>query len=272
MAERTLRVAAIQFQNRATIDEALVSAREVVGRAVERGARLVLLPEYFAAPTGVRPGTRESDLVARVGEIEAMLADVSAEHGVTVSGTSLDARNGGLQNVAFVYHAGSRIGAQAKVHPMPREESMGLVPGVDFHLMDAAGVKLGVLVCADVLYPEASRILSLDGVEVILNPVMSPYRGGDGEDPTRSARESVFVARAWDAAAFVVKAGVTSTDRRAVGRSLVAAPWGLLARYADEWTEEILIADLDRGALSAFRKTQRGLEARQPAAYRRLLD
>jgi N-carbamoylputrescine amidase len=122
-------------------------------------------------------------------------------------------------------------------------------------------------VCADVLYPEAARILALQGAEILINPVLSPFREVDN---TKEARDAIFIARAYDSGAFVLKAG--GFRRGAIaGRSLVAAPWGLVARYADDFAEALLVADLDFERLHDFRKHQASFPARRPEAYEGLL-
>ncbi len=267
-----MRAAAIQFLHRASVDEALEAAHDAVLRAHAGGAGIILLPEYFAAPSDAAVAKDPKHLAGRADDVARAVARMSRETGAVVAAASLAERDGGIVNEGYVYAAGKPVGVQRKVHPMPNEEAWGLIPGEGFHVFEVGDLRLGVLVCADVLYPEAPRIMSLDNVDIILNPVMSPWRGDDDEDVTRVARESMFVARSWDAAAFVIKAGATSPNRKAVGRSLIAAPWGVLARYRDPWAEEVLLADLDLVQIREFRKTHRGLQARQPDAYRRLIE
>lgn len=55
------------------------------------------------------------------------------------------------------------------------------------------------------------------------------------------------------------------------GRSLVAAPWGVLARHRDEFEEELLVADLDLARLREFRDHQSTFPKRRPDAYDGLL-
>lgn len=266
-----MRVAVVQSRHEAASDANLAAARRHVADAAARGAEVVLLPEYWFLPhAGDGPPTTETvrQAAAREPEVLELLASLSAEHGVAVAANSLRATGSGLRNVLRVADGGRVAWSQPKVHPMPGEAAWGVVGGPKLEVHTLRGVPAGGLVCADVLYPEAARVLAIRGAEIVLNPVLSRFRT---PDPTKAAREAVYVARAWDGACFVLKASGFLPGKIA-GRSLVAAPWGLVARYRDEAAEEVIVADLDLDALRAFRKEQRGFEDRRPDAYRGLVD
>lgn len=264
-----LRVAVVQMAHLSTLDDALAAARAHAKDAAARGAAIVLLPEYFfAAIPPLKDGPL--DLEGTAARVRVALAQASRESGAAVAGNAIEPIGGALRNVLCVFDEGALVAEQLKIHPMPREAESGIVGGDLLEPFALRGATAGGIVCADIFYPEASRVLSLKGAEILLNPVMSPYRT---PDPTKDARESVYVARAWDSGAFVLKAGGFSRpEKRIVGRSLVAAPWGLVARYHDEFAEEIVVADLDLDALRAFREQHRGFQARVPKAYRSLFD
>lgn len=281
----TLPVCAVQMEHGTSLKANLDRAGDLVRRAAADGARLVLLPEYWFAPPP------PYDAAEAAVDARALLADLSAEVGCAVAGNVVEEHpdGDGLANVGLVFDAGEVVLEQVKVHPMPHEAETGIRPGDALSAPAVAGLggrRVGMLVCSDVIYPEAARILALKGAEVLLNPVMSPHHAGD---MTRDARESLYVARAYDAGAFVVKAGgfrpapeeadagkgsSDAEDRPGdvVGRSLVAAPWGLIARYADERAEELLDADLDLDRLRTFRERQQRFPPRRPRAYRDLVE
>lgn len=263
-----MRVAALQMPHGPTLEGNLATARTMVARAHAAGADLALLPEYWFA-TG--PPPRDASDLARA--LRAFYAEASRD--LALAGNLLEpAPGGGTRNVGVVYEAGREVLAQPKAHPMPREAAAGVVGGDAWRVAPVRGVETGMLVCADVLYPEASRLLQLGGARLLLNPVMSPWRA---VDDTREARDAVFVARAYDAGAFLVKAaGFRRPDARGeggvAGRSLLTAPWGVLARYRDEFAEELLVADLDLARLDAFRRHKAAFPARRPEAYHGLVE
>lgn len=261
------RVAVLQTPHLATLDENLRHAEGELVAAREAGARLALLPEYFWAPQGPPAAA-----APRMAEVRDLLARTSRDLGLVVAANVVERREAALRNVGVVYERGRVALEQDKIHPMPKEAAAGIAAGARLCAADVRGVRTGMLVCADILYPEAARVLALQGAEILLNPVMSPFKE---EDLTKGARDSIFVARAYDSAAFVLKAGGFRRDgpHPVAGRSLVAAPWGLLARAADDFAPERLIADLDLGTLRAWRKSQESsFPARRPDAYRGLVD
>lgn len=259
-----MRACAVQMPHGETFEANLRVAREMLDEAAAGGAALALLPEYFFA---VFPGGPPA-AAARAGEIRALCSEASRALGIVVAGNLIEARGeGAFANVGVAYEGGRLVLEQAKVHPMPREAAAGVAGGPSFRAARVAGYDTGMLVCADVLYPEASRVLSLQGAEVLLNPVMSPYRE---EDDGREARVAMYVARAYDAGAFVVKAAGYK-ERSIAGRSLITAPWGVLARAKGDFTKELLYADLDFDKLRAFREKQAQFPARRPEAYDGLL-
>ena len=249
-----LRVAALQMPHGPTLEGNLAKARSMVAQAREAGATLALLPEYwfatFAGPVEPAP-------------LRAFFADASRD--IIVAGNLIE----GGRNLGVVYERGAPLLEQPKIHPMPREAANGIVGGETWRVAPVAGVPTGMLVCADVLYPEAARIVQLLGAQLLLNPVMSPYREADD---TKEARDAIFVARAYDAGAFLVKAGGFRRGEPAVaGRSLVTAPWGVLARYQNELAEEVLVVDLDLARLDRFRRHQATFPARRPSTYQELV-
>lgn len=264
---RILRACVLQLPHLPTLEANLALARDEVAAAAGAGAQLVLLPEYFWTPEG--PPMAVAD---RMGEVRDMLERASREHGVVVAGNLLERRGERFANVGVVVDAGEVVLAQEKIHPMPREAQGGVVGGARLTAATVQGVRTGMLVCADILYPEAARVLALQGAEVMLNPVMSPYKE---EDLTKGARDAIFIARAYDSAAFVLKAGGFRADgeHRVAGRSLIAAPWGLVARADHDFTATRLAADLDLDLLAQFRKSQEGgFPRRRPDAYGDLVD
>lgn len=263
-----MKVAAIQMEHGPSVEENLDHARRLCAQAAREGATFALLPEYFFAPMpreGAPAGP--SAAAAHAQAIRAAYAAWSREMGIVLAANAIEARAGGLANVGVVYDRGRLALEQEKVHPMPREAAAGVVGGMSLRAADVGGHRVGLLVCADILYPEAARVLALQQADLLLNPVMSPWRA---EDDGKEARIAMYVARAYDAGAFVVKAA-GFLEGRIAGRSLITSPWGVLAKAKAEFGEEVLVAELDFDRLRAFRGKQAQFPARRPEAYRDLL-
>lgn len=241
----------------------LEQARALLVKARERGVVLALLPEYFFADLSGDPRSDE-------GVVRRFLAEETRDGEMAIAAHTIEPMGEGLANVGLVYAGGEAVLEQPKVHPMRREVESGIVAGDLFQAAPVGRLTVGMLVCSDVLYPEAARILSLQGATLLLNPVMSPHMQ---VDPWREAREALYVARAYDSGAFLLKAGGYHRGAPEIaGRSLVASPWGMLAHYRDAFSTELLVADLDLVQLEAHRQRQASFPARRPEAYRALVE
>jgi len=267
-ATAPLRAACLQMRLRASFEEAVAGAGALLAQARASGAALALLPEYWFLPTGAETPSEvlRAGAAAR-GALEALARDA----GIAVAGNALVRDGDGLWNTLLVLEGARVVGAQRKLHPMPREETWGILGWDELQPFPWQGARLAGLVCADVLHPEAARILAVRGAEVVLNPVMSWHKE---PDPTREARKAMFVARAYDNACFVLKAGSVGEGPRAdlVGRSLVAAPWGIVAEAGSERGEELVVVDLDLRRLRETRAQSLSLGRRRPQAYRALSE
>jgi predicted amidohydrolase len=263
-----VRAACLQMALKPSPKEAWAHAGAMASHAATAGAQLALLPEYWFLPRGDGPPRDPEGLSA--GAREAV-QDISRDLGLAIAGNALARHEGHLHNTLFVFDRGALVGQQDKLHPMPTEERWGVLPAHDLVPFAWQGARVGGVVCADVLHPEGVRILALRGAEVLLVPVMSWLKPNDrGKD----ARKAMFVARAYDNACFVLKAGSVSGPGpgRLVGRSLVAAPWGMLAEARDELGEEVVLADLDLDQLREERRRSLSLPRRRPEAYGALAD
>ncbi|MDY6966113.1 MAG: carbon-nitrogen hydrolase family protein [Halobacteriota archaeon] len=262
--------ASIQMRIGGSLDQNIEEADRLIKDAADRGAQVVCLPEYFSIPHAIIP-SKEVYLKVHERTID-FLRDASRDYNLIVAGTMIESKEGGYFNTCFIYERGRLLGKQTKVHLTEREEKFGLKHGDEFLVFESGIGVLGVLICADVLYPEAGRILGLKGAEIVLNPVVSFYRD---DDPTREARSSMFVSRSYDNDYFLLKAGGVGKSQfgtKIVGRSLITAPWGVLASAKDENGSEIVIASLDMNLLKEVKKEDYSLYRRIKEAYRPLVE
>lgn len=252
-----MRVAAIQCR----IGD-LGSAERWAREAAERGAEILLFPEYFSY----------SKLAPEVlDETITFLKRVSSDYGVVVSGNAVVDDNG-YKNRSFLFDSGELIGVQDKIHPTRVERNFGIQCGSKLEVFEVRGALVSTLVCADILYPEICRVAALKGAEIVLNPVVSFKKS---ELPGQEYRYCLYFTRSFDNAYAIVKAGGigrTFTGREAVGRSLIASFNGILARFRDENVEEVVIADVDLREIREYKKINYSLSDRNIRAYEELLN
>jgi 5-aminopentanamidase len=111
--------------------------------------------------------------------------------------------------------------------------------GNEFPVFDTKFGKIGILICFDVRFPEASRILALGGVDAIFLPTNWPT-GAD------ISADVLAVARAVENKVFVVTCNRVGTEKgfSFIGKSKIIDPMGRILVGAGQ-EEETIIADLD---------------------------
>ncbi|HQW60533.1 MAG TPA: carbon-nitrogen hydrolase, partial [Thermomonas sp.] len=118
------------------------------------------------------------------------------QHGVVLVSSLFEKRAAGLyHNTAVVYEAdGSIAGKYRKMH-IPDDpgfyEKFYFTPGdLGFTPIDTSVGRLGVLVCWDQWYPEASRLMALAGAELLLYPTAIGWDPEDAQDEKTRQRDA----------------------------------------------------------------------------------
>ncbi|MBI4362205.1 MAG: carbon-nitrogen hydrolase family protein [Euryarchaeota archaeon] len=247
-----LRAALLQVPVWDTLEANLEAAGEMAARAARMGAHLAVLPEYWFGFPYAHPVFRFEALTR--GRVLDFYRRTSEEHGLLLSGNLTEASGGHYYNVGLWVRGDRVLSRQRKLHPTPNERAWGVSPGSRVAWATERGTRLATLVCADVLWPETCA--RLRGADIVSNPVVSRRRDKDGG---REARNAMFVARAFDNGYYLLKAGGVSPRWPIAGRSLAAAPWGLLARARGDTRPELLRVDLDLERLRRARRDIQGL-------------
>jgi len=268
-----VKAAAIQVRCDEKLDKNFKEIEKHIKSAVSQDAKIICLPEYFSINSEMfSMGNSFSKILSDNREDTLNFLDgASQKYGIIISGNVLEEIEEKYYNVVYIYENGSLIGQQVKIHPTRGEMTIGITPGREIKVFKTSIGFIGVLVCADVLYPEMCRILGLMNADIVLNPVVSFYKD---VDLTKEARRSMYISRAYDNSYYIIKAGGIGrsfTGIKIVGRSLIVAPWNILKSSTDENKEEVVIADLDLDLLRDIRKENYSLVDRSPEAYKLLI-
>ncbi len=270
MAKAELRVAAVQLNSQADVARNLDAVRQLVGRAKQRGAEVVLLPENFAFFGPEAEKRRVAEALAD-GQISRALSELAREHAVNVIGggfperTADDARP---HNTLLAVGAdGSQLAAYRKIHLFDVElgsggsysESAATTAGGSVVVVEVGGFKLGLSICYDLRFPELYRALTEQGAEVLLVPAAFTLHTG------MDHWHVLLRARAIEAQAFVVAAaqyGAHPGARHTYGHSLVVDPWGTIIAEASDGVG-IVTATLERERLESVRRSLPSLSHRK---------
>ena len=109
------------------------------------------------------------------GECVRQATDVCAEHDCFTVFGMLEKSDGRLFNTTALVGPQGLMGSYRKVHlPYLGVDRFTTYGDRPFEVFEAAGVRIGMLICYDGSFPEASRILALKGADLILLPTNWP--------------------------------------------------------------------------------------------------
>jgi predicted amidohydrolase len=225
-------------------------------RILRKGADFVCMPEYFLIPEDSVDYTQLADAYDQNIEY---LARLSSDLNTTIIGGTIVLRTShGMYNTCLVFSRGYRIGSYRKVFPTVREREKGICPGDSFTSWNVDGIRIGVLICADVLHPECFKEMERLNADIVFVPTTSPRKPDETIEDKRSRDQNIFVRGAHSAGSYVVKACATGVvfGNRLQGRSLISAPWKLLWNVPPESEMSSIIQsyDLDMDQLRHYRR------------------
>jgi len=260
-------VAAVQMVSTPVVEENIATARRLIGEAVDAGARLVLLPEYWAIM-----GMSDSDKVAKAeplgaGPIQAFMSEMAREHGIWLLGGTLPLASDDPQrviNTTLVYDPkGEHVGRYDKIHLFgftkgteSYDEARTIVPGKSVGTIDTPLGKVGMSVCYDLRFPELYR--AMGPVSLIVVPAAFTYTTG------RAHWEILLRARAIENQCYVLAAaqgGTHVNGRRTWGHSMLVDPWGEVKAVKAEG-EGIVAGEVDEIFIHGVRESLPALKHR----------
>ncbi|EGJ71595.1 Nitrilase/cyanide hydratase and apolipoprotein N-acyltransferase [Bacteroides coprosuis DSM 18011] len=208
----TIRVGAVQWQmrNYRGLSELFEQIDFFVDSVSAYNCDFVLFPEYFNAPLMAKSNDlNESQAIRKLAEYTEEIRDrfieLAISHNINIITGSMPYKNrdtGNLLNVGFLCRRDGTYEMYEKIHVTPDEEkSWGLRGGDRVKAFDTDCAKIGVLICYDSEFPELSRVLAADGMQILFIPFLTD---------TQNAYSRVRVcaqARAIENECYVVIAG-----------------------------------------------------------------
>ena len=249
----TVRVGLVQWQMRSyrTIDDLFEQVEFFVDAVSGYQSDFVLFPEYFNAP-----------LMARFNddsEAEAIrgLAQYTTEINIITGSMPQVKEDGRLYNVGFLCRRDGSYESYEKIHVTPDEiKSWGLCGGSKIQTFETDCARIGILICYDVEFPELSRLMADEGMQILFVPFLTD---------TQNAYSRVKVcahARAIENECYVVIAGSVGNLPRVHNMDIQYAQSGVFTPCDFEFptdgtraeatpnTEMILVSDVDLDRLN----------------------
>ena len=241
------KLAALQHAMSPDIETNLETARRMLGKAAEAGARLAVFPEVQLSPFfPVRRGN-DASIYAMTADHPAMaaLGEMAKTNGiVTVANIYFEDVDGTRFDASPVFDAdGSLLGISKMVHIAQFEnfwEKDYYNSGSGFDVYDTAAGRLGIVICYDRHFPESYRACALQGAEIIATPTCNLA----GEPLDLFAGE--MRALAFQNSVYSILANRCGTEGETAygGHSVIAGPDGSLLADAGK-DEAVLTADYD---------------------------
>jgi N-carbamoylputrescine amidase len=285
MDKKMLKIGLVQMSCSADVADNLQKAINGIDEAATKGANIVCLQELFTSLYFCDVEDHENFKLAEAipGKTTDILSEVAAKNNVVIIASLFEKRAAGLyHNTTAVIDAdGKYLGKYRKMH-IPDDpgyyEKFYFTPGdMGYKVFETKFAKIGVLICWDQWYPEASRITALMGAEVLFYPTAI---GWDTNETDPNANIEQYNAWQTIQRSHAVANGVHVVSVNRVGReadqqfwggSFVANPFGSMLYLASHDKEEVYVQEIDLNLTEKYRTTWPYLRDRRIDSYEPIL-
>jgi len=254
-------VAVAQFAPTADMAANVAIIAELVATASDRGARLVVFPEYSSYFVDPFDESLAAHAQALDGPFVTELIRIAGGAGVHIVAGLVESTGGKRVRNAVVAVDGSGVlAAYRKLHlydAFGQRESDWVEPGElgEPETFELDGMRFGLMTCYDLRFPEVGRLLADAGAEVFVVPA-EWVRGPLKEDHWRT----LIHARAIENTVFV--AAADHPPPLGVGHSMIVDPQGVELACVGTATD-VAIAYVDRDAVARVRRVNPSLRLRR---------
>ncbi len=228
----TFKVAAIQMASGPIVSGNLKEAERLIAKAAEQGARLVVLPEFFA----IMGMSEEDKLKVKeqegTGHIQDFLSKTARRHKIWLVGGSIPLAASvpdKVMNSCLVFDdKGAQVARYDKIHLFSLalgnesyDEAKTIQPGNRVVVIDSPFGRIGLAICYDLRFPELFRAMK-DVDNIVLPSAFTETTG-------KMHWEVLVRARAIENLAYVIasaQGGYHVNGRETHGNSMIIGPWG----------------------------------------------
>src|ERR1700710_2501591 len=284
-----VKIGLVQMTCTANKQENLDKAIDKVRNAAQKGAQIVCLQELFTSLYFCDVEDYDNFKLSEAipGPSTDELSKVAAELNVVIIASLFEKRAQGVyHNTTAVLDADGRyLGKYRKMH-IPDDpayyEKFYFTPGdLGYKIFNTAYAKIGVLICWDQWYPEAARITSLMGAEILFYPTAIGWHHTQ-DDITNSeqynAWETIQRSHAVANGVHVVSVNRVGEEEglKFWGGSFFSIPFGAVIHQASHTDEEVIVQELDLSKTDHYRTHWPFLRDRRIDSYspitKRLID
>lgn len=255
-----VRMGLVQWQMRPykTFEDLTEQIEYFVDSVSGYAADFILFPEYINAPLMAEFNhLSEADAIRQLATYTDRLRDVFADFAISyniniITGSMPEVRDESLYNVGHLCKRNGEIEKYEKIHVTPDEvKAWGMSGGNRIQVFDTDSGKVGILICYDVEFPELSRLLAEQNMDILFVPFMTDTQNG------YSRVRNCAMARAIENECYVAVAGSVGNLPRVhnmdiqYGQSVVFTPCDFafpttgIKAEATPNTEMMLLVDVD---------------------------
>ena len=258
--KKIIRLGLIQWQMRLykDIEELMQQAEYFVDAVSGYRSDFALFPEFFNAPLMAENNHLSEpeairELAIHTENLVKRFSELAISYNINIiTGSMPELVDGNLYNVGYLCKRDGAVERFEKIHVTPDESRVwGLQGGNQIKAFDTDCGKIGILICYDIEFPEMSRILADEGMDILFVPYLTDTQNGF------SRIRNCAQARAIENECYVAIAGsvgnlpkVHNMDIQ-YGQAMVVTPCDFsfpangVKAEATPNTEMILIADVD---------------------------
>jgi predicted amidohydrolase len=222
-------------------------------RQLGQEADLIVFPELWT--TGYYLSKQSFQQLAETRDgpsIDQLREEARRAKAVVISSfAEKDSENQLFISAAIIDPKGEILGVVRKSLLWGRESEIFKKGEIKYPIFETERAKIGVLICYEMEFPEPSRLLALEGVELIICPSVwsvSASRRWDIQLPARALDNTVFIL------------GVNTVGNNSCGKSKLVGPMGDILAEASDAREEVLLRAVDIQSLYWARDENRYLE------------
>ncbi len=185
--KKIVRLGLIQWQMRpyADIEQLLQQAEFFVDAVSGYRSDFALFPEFFNAPLMAKDNhLAESQAIRKLAEhtdsIVEKFSGLAVSYNINIiTGSMPEIKDDRLLNVGYLCHRDGRIERYEKIHVTPDEAKVwGMQGGHKLQTFDTDCGRIGILICYDVEFPELSRLLAEEGMNILFVPFLTDTQNG----------------------------------------------------------------------------------------------
>lgn len=182
-----VRLGLVQWQMRLykDLDELMQQAEFFIDSVSGYHSDFALFPEFFNAPlmagnNAMTPADSIKDLASYTPDIVERFSQLAISYNINIiTGSMPEMKDGLLYNAGYLCRRDGSIDRYEKLHVTPDERKVwGMQGGDSFKVFDTDCGKIGVLICYDSEFPELSRILADEGMNILFVPFLTDTQNG----------------------------------------------------------------------------------------------